>query len=93
MKKPSNYNEMNSFQRKICREEYIIEQNGKCYHCKSDLKESPPKDILDIKIKHSLFPESFFKYPLHLHHDHKTGMTIGTVHNLCNAVLWQVHCV
>lgn len=30
-------------------------------------------------------------YPVHLHHDHKTGLTIGAVHAKCNAVLWQYY--
>ena len=38
-----------------------------------------------------LFPESFFKYPVHLHHSHDTGKTIGAVHAYCNAVLWEYY--
>ena len=32
---------------------------------------------------------NFFKWPVHLHHCHDTGMTTGAVHCYCNAVLWQ----
>jgi hypothetical protein len=39
----------------------------------------------------SLFPKNFLKWPVHLHHSHDTGMTIGAVHSYCNAVLWQYH--
>ena len=42
-------------------------------------------------IDEELVPENFFKYPVHLHHSHYTGMTIGAVHANCNAVLWQYH--
>ena len=42
-------------------------------------------------ITNSLFPPNFFKWPVHLHHSHDTGMTIGAVHARCNAVLWQYH--
>jgi len=42
-----------------------------------------------LLIKKSLFPRGFFGYPIHLHHSHDTGMTIGAVHAHCNAVLWQ----
>jgi hypothetical protein len=38
-----------------------------------------------------LFPELFLKYPVHLHHSHVTGLTIGAVHAYCNAVLWVYH--
>jgi hypothetical protein len=40
-------------------------------------------------INQILFPKSFFKYPVHLHHCHKTGLTLGAVHHYCNAYLWQ----
>ncbi|AGI61771.1 hypothetical protein VCO139_0016 [Vibrio phage VCO139] len=38
-----------------------------------------------------LFPKNMFQYPIHLHHDHNTGMTIGAVHARCNAVLWEYY--
>jgi hypothetical protein len=45
--------------------------------------------ILKKDINLRLFPPNFLKYPIHLHHCHDTGMTIGAVHCHCNAVLWQ----
>ncbi len=47
------------------------------------------EDITDKKINWKLFPENFLKYPIHLQHNHDTGMTEGAVHNYCNAVMWQ----
>jgi hypothetical protein len=47
--------------------------------------------VMSKKINVDLFPPNFFKWPVHLHHDHRTGMTIGAVHCRCNAVLWQYH--
>lgn len=44
-----------------------------------------------MTVNMKLFPPNFFKHPVHLHHDHQTGMTIGAVHNHCNAVLWQYY--
>lgn len=29
------------------------------------------------------------RYPVHLQHNHDTGMTEGAVHARCNAVMWQ----
>jgi len=43
------------------------------------------------QINENLFPPKFLNWPVHLHHDHKTGMTVGAVHSHCNAVLWQYH--
>lgn len=71
------------------REQYIEEQEGKCMYCGCDLKEDAPKRITDKKINWELFPKNFMKYPIHLQHNHDTGMTEGAIHAFCNAVLWQ----
>lgn len=91
MKLPVNYANLTRRERKEVREEYIKVQNGACYFCKCDLNKEPPTDVLKMTINKRLFPKNFFKYPVHLHHDHNTNMTIGAVHNRCNAVLWQYH--
>lgn len=71
------------------REQYVIEQNNKCYYCNESLSEPPPKRITDKKIKLSLFPPNMLKHPVHLQHNHETNMTEGAVHAYCNCVLWQ----
>ena len=86
MKLPVNYNELTIQKRKIVREEYIKLQKGRCLHCGNLLTEEASKTK---PIDEELFPQGFFKWPVHLHHDHKTGMTKGAVHCYCNAVLWQ----
>lgn len=91
MKLPINYTLASIAERRIAREEYCKVQGGKCYYCKGDLNLSATKEVLSKKITHALFPVNFFKYPIHLHHDHNTGMTLGAVHNYCNAVLWEYH--
>ena len=91
MKLPVNYNKMNSYERKAIRNEYVSLQKGLCKHCNSSLSEEPPKDIMSKFINWKLFPVTFQNYPVHLHHNHSTGMTIGAVHARCNAVLWQYH--
>ena len=88
---PTNYNALEPFERKDVRERYMQIQKGLCHHCKEPLSAPPPKEITDMPVRKWLFPKSFFDWPVHLHHDHETGMTIGAVHNYCNAVLWQYH--
>ena len=88
---PVNYNELHFTERKMVREEYVAIQGGLCYHCGEPLVDVPPGKILSMRINKQLFPRGFFKWPVHLHHDHNTGMTIGAVHCYCNAVLWQYH--
>jgi hypothetical protein len=88
-KLPTNYDDLHWTERKVVREQYIKEQENKCYYCGCSLNESPPKVITSKKINWKLFPKNFLKYPIHLQHNHDTGMTEGAVHSYCNAVMWQ----
>ena len=89
--KSVNYNELHSSERKKVRELYIKEQGGLCCHCNEPLDKDPAEHIRKLSVNKKLFPPNFFKWPVHLHHDHNTGMTKGAIHNYCNAVLWQYH--
>ncbi|AUR86309.1 hypothetical protein NVP1084O_102 [Vibrio phage 1.084.O._10N.261.49.F5] len=91
MKLPINYKESHWAVRKQAREQYCIIQMWKCCHCKEDLMFNPPKHIMDKPLNMKLFPKGMLDHPIHLHHCHKTGMTIGAVHAKCNAVLWQYY--
>jgi hypothetical protein len=91
MELPLNYNKLSQIERRTCRELYVVRQFGRCYHCKERLNAEPHIDILNKHVDLSLFPKGFLNNPVHLHHNHKTGMTIGAVHARCNAVLWQYH--
>jgi hypothetical protein len=75
--------------KRAVREEYIKLQNGKCYYCGEPLDKRASSNIRCQAIDVKLFPKGFFNYPIHLHHNHNTGMTIGAVHCYCNAVMWQ----
>ena len=86
-----NYNDLNPSERRAKRNEYIAHQSGLCRHCNNPLDVLPPNDILKLKVNEKLFPLNFFNWPVHLHHSHDTGLTIGAVHCYCNAVLWQYH--
>ena len=91
MKLPANYKNLTQQERRLVREEYVRRQGGKCAHCGQPLSESAADEVMSKHIKTRLFPPNFFKWPVHLHHCHDTGMTIGAVHCHCNAVLWQYH--
>ena len=91
MKLPVDYTRLSMYERRTVREEYIRIQGGNCSHCKSPLSGMPSPTVRSMKVRESLFPEGFFDWPVHLHHNHVTGMTIGAVHAYCNAVLWQYH--
>lgn len=86
---PVNYNKLHWTERRMVRLQYIEEQNNKCYYCGEDLNQKPPKHITDKPINWKLFPDNFLQYPIHLQHNHNTGMTEGAVHSYCNAVMWQ----
>ena len=86
---PTDYTQLTWRERREVREQYIIEQDCLCHHCSHNLYDPPPIRITDREIDWSLFPPNFLKHPIHLQHNHDTGMTEGAVHAYCNAVLWQ----
>lgn len=86
---PVDYDKLSRKERRTVREDYVRHQDGKCYYCKAPLSGPPSMKVKNKPVNKNLFPEGFFKWPVHLHHDHNTGMTIGAVHAYCNAVLWQ----
>ena len=86
---PVDYTNLTQPQRAAVREQYIKEQNGLCLHCDGDLTSKPNTQVRTFAVDHSLFPSGFFDHPIHLQHDHDTGMTEGAVHAYCNAVMWQ----
>lgn len=89
IKLPVDYNKLDVKIRRQIREQYIRMQNSKCWYCGKSLFKPAKKELLNKYINKSLFPKTFFDYPIHLHHDHTTGLTIGAVHCHCNAILWQ----
>jgi len=88
---PVDYTKLRSKQKREVREQYIEEQDGLCMHCGIKLSGKPTQEILRTRINWKLFPPGFLKNPIHLQHNHYTGMTEGAVHAYCNAVMWQYH--
>ena len=87
--KPLNYNMLTPTKRATVREQYIAEQDGMCFYCNVGLELDPAETVVNEAIDWGLFPPGFLRYPIHLQHDHETGMTEGAVHAYCNAVMWQ----
>lgn len=85
IKLPAIYHSLTPPQRRLVRERYVLNQKGLCWYCKSLLKDKSPHDGVK-PVNRWRFPDGFFNWPVHLHHDHGTGMTIGAVHAYCNAV-------
>lgn len=88
---PVMYHECSSAYRRRVREAYITQQGGKCHHCGELLSDPAARNVRLASIDERLFPTGFFTHPVHLHHDHHTGWTIGAVHARCNAYLFQYH--
>lgn len=89
MQEPVDYTTLNWQERRAVREHYIKDQNGLCMYCNEDIFSEPPNHITSKRINWSIFPPNFLKHPIHLQHNHSTGMTEGAVHAYCNAVMWQ----
>lgn len=86
---PTRYDDLSPVDRARVRSHYIWLQDGLCSHCQAPLEEAPRRDVANLSLDVTRFPDNFFETPVHLHHDHVTGLTIGAVHAHCNAVLWQ----
>jgi hypothetical protein len=86
---PQFYDELTPEERREVRNAYVYQQGGKCYHCGCPLNGQPAKKVASAHIRWKAFPDTFRCWPIHLHHSHKTGLTIGAVHMRCNAWLWQ----
>lgn len=91
MQLPCNYDKLTPASRRKVREEYIKRQKGLCFWCKKPLDGNPPEHITNRPLNLKLFPQGFLRHPIHLQHDHSTGMTEGAVHAYCNGVMWQYH--
>ena len=89
MKLPVRYDDFHHTERWQVRNEYVRIQRGLCWYCKAPLDGEPAEKVRDKTIKPHLYPKGFFNNPIHLHHNHVTGMTVGAVHCHCNAVLWE----
>lgn len=89
IKLPAKYDELSPEERRNVRNTYIELQKGLCFYCNGELIKHPPKEVQLRAVTWSLFPKAFRDYPIHLQHDHKTGLTEGAVHMKCNAVMWQ----
>lgn len=88
IKLPQVYEDLSFLDRKAVRLAYIEEQKGRCYYCKELLASRPADEVTARTVNVRLFPPNFFDHPVHLHHSHETGLTLGAVHAYCNAVLW-----
>lgn len=89
MRLPINYERATPAERKQARGLYETLQNGDCWFCHNPLDALPPKKLTELPINWNRFPEHFQVHPVHLQHDHETGMTEGAVHAFCNAFLWD----
>lgn len=85
---PQRYSLLTPSQRRQLRDDYVTAQRGICLYCNVPLSSQPPQRIVDYPVDWTLFPSGFLNHPIHLQHCHKTDMTEGAVHAVCNAVMW-----
>jgi hypothetical protein len=86
---PVDYRRLKQHQRRAVREEYVRLQEGKCCFCGESLTSESPYVEDNTPIHLGRFPTGFLDHPVHLHHDHNTGMTIGAIHAYSNAVSFE----
>lgn len=86
---PTIYDDLTPLQKANARHKYTKRQKNKCFYCLGSLSLDPPKNITDKPINLRKFPPGFLNHPIHLQHDHDTGLTEGAVHAYCNAVMFE----
>ena len=86
---PINYTEATWQERREARNQYVVLQDSRCWFCGCSLTDKPSNKVQEAYLDMSLFPKGFLDYPVHLHHDHNTNLTIGAVHSKFNGYLWQ----
>jgi len=85
---PAMYDALTWYERSLVREEYIILQKGACYWCKETLLHDTSEELkASYPLDPRYWPEEFLKHPVHLHHCHRSGLTLGATHAYCNAIL------
>ena len=84
---PARYSRCSPGERVLVREEYEHRQGGICPFCLQPLVSDPPPVIQRLPVDKVRWPPEFFKHPVHLHHIHRTDLTVGAYHARCNAVL------
>ena len=93
---PQRYHDLNTNQRHKLRDEYVEHVRGRCLYCSLKLDGKPSRIVRDSadEIEWDDLPggkEGFLKNPVHLHHDHETGLTLAAIHALCNAHSWHFY--
>lgn len=89
---PAMYDALTWFERRTVREDYIILQKGACYWCKATLTSDTPLHLRErFPLDQRCWGPEFLKHPIHLHHCHRSGLTLGATHAYCNAILAQYY--
>lgn len=86
---PVEYHRLSPRDKRAVRNQYIVKQSHKCFFCGESLNDDPPKHIKNASMNKRMFPKGMLNYPIHLQHDHRTGLTEGAVHAKCNAYWWE----
>lgn len=89
---PAYYDNLTFYERRMVREEYILLQKGLCYYCNCTLDSDAPLSLRErFPLDQRRWGPEFLKHPIHLHHCHRSGLTLGATHAYCNAILAQYH--
>ena len=88
---PVIYDLLPHTEKRAVREQYIKEQQGLCFWCGEDIYKDAPAEVVHRTLNLRLFPDHFLDNPIHLQHDHGTGLTEGAVHAYCNGIMWQYY--
>ena len=84
---PTKYSSLSGERLSAVKEAYICLQRERCWLCGNNLYELSKYLVDNPKLMPLCGNELAERYPLHLHHDHDTGLTLGVTHAECNIII------
>lgn len=83
---PTKYSSLSGQRRAAVKEAYICLQRERCWLCGDSLYALPTFIVDNPNVVQLCYNQLAEQFPLQLHHDHDTDMTLGVTHAECNAI-------
>lgn len=83
---PTKYSSLSGERLAVVKEAYICLQRERCWLCGGNLYELPNHVVDNPNLIGLCSSQLAEQHPLHLHHNHDTGLTLGVAHAECNII-------
>lgn len=83
---PTKYSSLSGERLSAVKDAYICLQRERCWLCGDNLYELPKYIVDNPNYMGLCYNQLAEQTPLHLHHNHDTGLTLGVAHAECNII-------